>query len=236
MNKLPVVLLSVFALAFAGFAEAAKPKKRTRNANRVGPYAVGGLGQSHFTNDQGQNEQDLVDFINDSGNPVTNVTSETEEKDVGYNATFGYRWTRHFAAELALAQYGSVESIARADMDFGSGPVPVSVKLAFSAGGPVISALGFLPLNDKFEFFGRAGYLFASTDREFTTRANGQNGGFGSSKGSSENLVLGVGAQYHFSQVYSGRLEYQKIDAVGEESRSGEEDLSVISIGVVVRF
>ena len=236
MKKVAVVLLVALGVAFAGFAEAAKPKKRTRNANRVGPYGVGFVGQSHYTSDQSQNEQDLLDTLINTGEPTRNLSASTEDTDIGYNATFGFRFNRYFAAELGLAQFGSVESTAKGELDFGGGFVPTSLKLSFSAGGPMISAVGFLPLNDKFELFARVGYLFTSSERELTSNVDGQSGGFGSAKGDSQDLVLGVGAAFNFNQVYSVRLEYQKLDELGQDERTGLEDLNVIGLGVVVRF
>ncbi len=235
MKNFPVVLLAVVSIAFAGFADAA-PKKRTRNANRIGPYGMGMLSQSNWTSDQAGAEQFVVDFLIDTENPVRNITTSSEEKDVGYNATFGYRFSRYFAAEVALAQFGEVSSTAESEMDFGDGFEPTTLKMTFSAGGPMISGLGILPLNDHFEFFGRVGYLFASSERELTSRVSGDRGSLGGIKGDSTDLVLGVGAAYHFNQVYSVRVEYQKIDEVGEEDNSGVEDLSVIGVGVVIRF
>jgi opacity protein-like surface antigen len=236
MKKVTVVLLVAISVAFAGFAEAAKPKKRTRNANRVGPYGVGFVGQSHYTSDQSQNEQDLLDTLINTGEPTRNLSASTEDTDIGYNATFGFRFNRYFAAELGLAQFGSVESTAKGELDFGGGFVPTSLKLSFSAGGPMISAVGFLPLNDKFELFGRVGYLFTSSERELTSNVDGQSGGFGSAKGDSQDLVLGVGAAFNFNQVYSLRIEYQQLDELGQDERTGLEDLNVIGLGVVVRF
>jgi opacity protein-like surface antigen len=238
MKNISVVLLSVLGLAFAGYAEAAKPKKRTRNANRIGVYGVGAFGQSQYTGDQSQNELDLEETLVNSGNPIRNLSIETEDTDWGYQASFGYRFTRYFQAEIGLAQFGSVESVARSEMDFGpnNGYLPVSLKLAFSTGGPIISAMGILPLNDKFELLGRAGYMFTSSERELTSNVNGQSAPFFSAKGDSQNLVLGAGAAMHFGQIYSARLEYLKIDGMGEGNRTGEEDLNVISLGVIVRF
>ena len=236
MKKVAVVLLVVVGVAFAGFAEAAKPKKRTRNANRVGPYGVGFVGQSNYTSDQSQNEQDLLDTLINTGNPTQNLSSSTEDTDIGYNATFGYRFNRYFSAELGLAQFGSVESTAKGDLDFGDGFVPTSLTLSFSAGGPMISAIGYLPIGEKFELFGRVGYLFTSSERELTSNVDGQSGGFGSAKGDSQDMVLGVGGTFHFSQVYSVRFEYQQLDELGQDERTGLEDLYVIGVGVVVRF
>jgi opacity protein-like surface antigen len=238
MKNFSVVLLAVVCLAFAGLAEAAKPKKRTRNANRVGAYGVGFIGQSSFTGDHSQNEQDLADTLENTGNPFQGLTTESKESAVGYNATFGYRFNRYLAAELGLAQFGTMHSKASAEMDFddGRGFVPVSLKLAFSVGGPIVSAVGFLPINDKFEVFGRVGYLFASSERELSSKVDGESGGFGSAKGDSQDLVMGIGAAYHFNVVYSVRLEYLKLDEIGQDNRSGLEDINVIGLGMLVRF
>jgi opacity protein-like surface antigen len=236
MKKITVVLLVVFSIAFAGFAEAAKPKKRTRNANRVGPYGAILVEQTTFPNDQSLYEDDLVNTLESQSAPTQNITSSTEDSDIGYQATFGYRFTRYFAAELSLAQYGSVVATAKADMDFGEGFVPVTIKYSFSAGGPLFSVIGILPLNDKFELYGRAGYLFSSSEREFSSRVDGQNGGGFSPKGDSQDVVLGVGASFHVNQMYTVRLEYQQIDEVGDAGITGVEDMRVIGLGLVVRF
>lgn len=235
MKKLSVILLVVVSFAFAGLAEAA-PKKRTRNANRIGAYGGALIGQSSFAGDQTENELQLIDTLEGANVPLQNVSAGTEDTDLGYQATFGYRFHRFFAAELGLAQFGSLESKAKADMDFGTGFVPASVSLTFSAGGPMVSAIGFLPIGEKFEFFGRLGYLFASSERELSSRVDGDAGSFGSAKGDSQNPVYGVGFAWHLNQVYSIRAEYQKLDDIGQENRTGEEDISVIGVGVIVRF
>jgi opacity protein-like surface antigen len=238
MKKISLVLLVVFSVAFAGFAEAAKPKKRTRNANRIGAYGVGFIGQSKYTSDQTGAEAFAVDQLENLGDASQNISVSTEDTDIGYNATFGYRFNRYFAAELGLAQVGSVESKARGQVDFGdgSGFTDASMTLGFSTGGVMFSAIGILPINDSFEFFGRAGYMFTSTERELSLRIDGESGGFGSAKGDSQEVVLGLGAAYHFNQVYSLRFEYLKLDEVGEDRSTGVEDLHVLGLGVVVRF
>jgi OmpA-OmpF porin, OOP family len=235
MKNISIVLLAALGLSFAGLADAA-PKKRTRNQNRIGPYGMGFIGQSNWTSEQAQNEQDLVDTLVGTQNPIQNIETSTSDTDIGYNLTFGYRFNRFFAAELGLAQFGSVESKANAEMDFGDGFEPVELKLAFSAGGPMMSVLGIIPVSDKFELYGRLGYLFTSSERELTSKVSGQSGGFGSAKGDSQDPVLGVGVAWHFNQVYSARVEYQKLDEIGQDNRSGLEDLHVIGLGVMVRF
>ena len=89
-----------------------------------------------------------------------------------------------------------------------------------------MSAIGILPISDKFELFARVGYLFTSSERELTSRIDGESGGFGSAKGDSQDPVYGIGFAWHINQVYSIRGEFQQLDSLGQANRTGEEDLT----------
>ena len=240
MKKITVIALVVLGLALAGVSEAASPKKRrTRNQNRIGPYVTAFVGLTSYSGDQSADEQALIDILDDAGVPFQNESTNTEDSDIGYSAAFGYRFSRFIAGELALAQFGSLTSTLHADVDLPqdtSGFVPARFEYSFHVGGPVISVIGMLPIRDKFEFYGRVGYLFASVEREFTSKINGQRGLTGNAQGDSQNLVYGGGVTWNISQVYSVRAEYLVLDDVGQNNRTGKEDLSTMSIGMIVRF
>jgi hypothetical protein len=235
MKKFSVVVLVVMSIAIAGLAEA-KPRKRTRNANRVGAYGALLVHQAHYTGDQSVVEGELRDFLANQNSPSRNITVSTKDNDIGYQATFGFRFNHYFAAELGLVQYGELSSTVHGELDQGNGFVPASVKLAFNVGGPVVSAIGILPLGEKVEAYGRLGYLFASSERQISSRLDGQSGGTNSAKGDSQGAVYGVGIAWHINQVYSIRAEYQKIDGVGQNDRTGKEDLNVVGLGLLIRF
>jgi hypothetical protein len=236
MKKVSVILVAALGLLLAGYAEAAKPKKRTRNQNRVGAYGGLLVGNSKFSVDAVEAEADLLNFFEGSGAPTRNVTTSTEDSDIGYTAAFGYRFSRYVAAELGLAQYGETSSIVRGEIDQGDGFVPANVKLSFGVGGPIFSVLGILPLGDKFEIYGRAGLLFASAERDLAARVDGRNAGRGSAKGDSTEVVFGAGVSYHINQIYTIRLEQQRLTEVGQEDRSGTEDIDYTALGFIVRF
>src|SRR5687768_8478011 len=200
MKKLSIIVLLISSIAFAAYAEAATPKKRTRSANRIGPYGGALIGHSDYTDDQTANEQALEDILRRRGVPIQgDISTSSENTDIGYQAMFGYRFYRYFAAELALAQYGGVESSATGNLDFGDGFVPTTVKYKFTAGGPVLSAIGILPLNEKFELFARLGFLFASADNDFSARIDGENAGQGSISADSQNPVYGLGFAWNIN-------------------------------------
>lgn len=239
MKKIPVIVLAVVGLAFAGMAEAAKPKKRTRNSNRVGPYVSGLIGMSTYGGDNVNDENDLIALLDDTALPVQNVRTNTDDTDIGYQATFGYRFSRYVSAEIGLSQFGSLTSTLNADVDLpedGQGFVPVTLELGFDVGGPVVSVLGILPLGEKFEVFARLGYIFASVEREFTSRVNGQRGVNGSAKGDSQDPLYGIGLSWNINQAYTIRGEYQVLTDIGQSAQTGTEDLDTFAIGLTVRF
>jgi opacity protein-like surface antigen len=239
MKKLTVIALAALSVAYAGYVDAATPKKRSRSSNRIGAYGGALVGYSMYAAENAAaDEADLEDSLIDTGATIENLRSSSQDTDIGYQLTLGYRFHRFFAAELGLAQFGEMYSTASADMDFddGAGVVPVSVKLTYRAGGPIFSAIGILPLNEKFELFARLGYMFTSSEREFSARIDGDPAGSGGPKGDSQDPVYGIGFSWHINQVYSIRGEYQQLDSLGQENRTGEEDLTVIGLGVVIRF
>ncbi len=239
MKKIPVIVVVALGLVVAGMAEAATPKKRTRNQNRIGPYGAAFVGMTQYNGDHSADEQSLMSILENSGYPFQNATSKTENTDIGYQATFGYRFHRYIAAEIGLVQYGSLKTSLNADVDVnGSGTyVPVGLHYNFHVAGPLMSAIGTLPLNDKFELYGRVGVLFASAEREFTSKVNGESGIASTGRGDSQNLVYGAGVGWNINQMYTIRAEYQVINGVGEGDRTGgEEDLRNFSLGLIVRF
>jgi opacity protein-like surface antigen len=236
MKKVSVIVLVVVGLMFAAYAEAAKPKRHTRNAKRIGPYAGALIGMSRYTDNQIQAETDLENTFNNV--PTQNLVVGTDNTDMGYAAQFGYRFNRFIAAEFALAQYGELNSHARAQIDTGNGSgfIPAAIDLKFHIGGPKLSLIGILPFNEKFEFYGQVGVLFAASEREFVIKIDGDPNSFGSVKADSTELVLGAGAAFHVNQMYTVRLQYEKLSDVGDKQRNGTENVNTASIGLIVRF
>lgn len=236
MKNISVVLLAVLAFAFTAVAEAAKPRKRTRNADRVGPYAMGFLGQTRYSGDSLEAEAFAADvFVSLGSIDAQNLSVSTKDSNLGYQAAFGYRFNRYIGAELSLLQLGERVTTARGELDFGTGFVPAKVNTIFKAGGPLFSAVGTLPLNERLELFARVGYLFAASRRELSARVDDDSGRLGSGTGDSQDLILGAGAAMHFGQVYSVRLEYLKLGEIGAGS-SGGEKADMYGLGIVVRF
>jgi len=52
----------------------------------------------------------------------------------------------------------------------------------------------------------------------------------------STDTVLGIGGAFNPSRRFSIRLEYQKFKDVGDPDRTGEGDVDVIDLGLLIRL
>ncbi len=236
MKKISVIVLVITALLMAGLAEAAPKKKRTRNANRVGPYAGVMASMTSYTSEQDINEAGIISFFAQQNIPFTNTVKTTDDSDFGYEAVFGYRFNRYVAAELGLLQVGEVENRLTGDFGPPGNTLPGYVSLDYKFGGPVLAAVGFLPLNDKFELFARGGVLFASSDRDVIVNIDGESTNLGGTRGDSTELVYGAGLQFHVNVMFTVRAEYMIFRDVGDPNTTGTESLNNMSLGLIVRF
>jgi opacity protein-like surface antigen len=236
MKKVPVILLVAMALLMAGIAEAAPKKKRTRNANRVGPYAGAMVNMSSYTTEQDIDDQGVIDFFAQQGIPFSNVSETSDDSNMGYEAVFGYRFNRYIGAELGLMKAGEMKSKLNGDFGPPGSTVPGYLSIDYSFSGPVFSVIGILPLHDKFEFYGRAGLLFAGADRNIKVRIGDDVTNLGGNRGDSSDLIYGGGMQYHINVMFTVRAEYMMFRDIGDPQTTGVEDLNNIGLGLIVRF
>jgi len=163
------------------------------------------------------------------GVPVTGISFDDEDTDVGYKLLGGYKFNKHFAVEggyFNLGQFGFTASYAPASSFTGS------MKLQ----GVNLDALGILPLTEKFSAFGRLGVIYAEAKDTFT--GTGAGAGVAASdpnpKKSDTNYKYGVGLQYDFTRALSMRGEWERYrvnDAVGNTG-----DIDMVSVGLVYMF
>jgi len=49
-------------------------------------------------------------------------------------------------------------------------------------------------------------------------------------------MTLGAGFQYHFTKRLAARAEWQRYSDVGNDNTTGQSDIDVLSIGLVIKF
>lgn len=163
----------------------------------------------------------------------TASSASFDTKDKGYGFFGGYRFFSWLALEGGYATLGTVERRDQSVGTVGGVPQTWNQNITSQARGMAVSALGILPINYRFELYGRVGALFA-TNKDTLFITDGAASRQASSSDSSVNLLAGVGASFTFLEIYSARLEYQRAFDVGSDLAKG--DVDVLSLGLSVRF
>ena len=141
----------------------------------------------------------------------------------GYRIFGGYQFHKNFAVELGYADFG------KADASGVVLSVPVSAEWKATAWD--VSAVGILPVADKFSVFGRVGIAMWNVDLDVNAA------GFPASQSSSgADPVYGVGAQYDFTNHFGLRGEWARYSNVGDSDTTGQTDVDVTGVSVLYRF
>lgn len=128
----------------------------------------------------------------------------------GITGRLGYRFHPNFAVE-------GEATVGVQDDDVQVGGVNVNVELDYAAG---IYGVGFIPVTEQFDLFGRIGYQ--------TIEGEASGAGAAGSDGD-DGFAYGVGAQYFFTERFGVRGEYTRLE--GDDS-----EFDTFGISGVVKF
>ncbi|MGO1001558.1 porin family protein [Lysobacter sp. CA196] len=201
----------LFTLGAAALALSLSTGAYAQNGgDREGAYIFGGVGAA---NTQWEAKR--------SGVPAGQKRDE-HKSNTSYVLGGGYRFNRHFALE------GSYHDLLGDVSRRGIG--------SFDARSLQISALGILPIGERFELFGKASLgrsrnQFAPVDRI---------SGAGKISEDVNILALGVGANYHFNDRFSLRLDVDGLTKAGNGLRrkAGADEIktSEATLSLAYRF
>lgn len=131
----------------------------------------------------------------------------------------GYRFSPHLAAE------GGITAIGDSTLTDGNG------TRTARQGDMRFLAVGYLPLNQNLEFFGKAGLGLHAT-RILGTGSYTSN----PTAHTTANLVVGAGVQLNFNQRFGMRLQYERLGKSKASETDPGADISRVSIGGVLNF
>ena len=215
MNK-KITQTAVAALAVVGLSAAVPSYAQW--------YVGGSIGKSDIKfNNAAQSDQFL-----DLG--FTNPTTVSSTKDTGYRLFGGYQLHKYIAVEGAYVDLGRFGF--RTDVT-PRGSLTGSTRID----GFELSALGTLPIGDRFGLFARVGALAAQTKTSYTGGGSIETliGGDTQKKRSTE-LVYGAGAMFNINKNLSVRGEWSRYDKLGNVLTGGRTNANLYSLGIVYRF
>jgi opacity protein-like surface antigen len=171
---------------------------------------------------------------------VPRTTLETDEDSTGWRGLAGYRFSRYLAAELEYLDFGTSNIHETFVVDPGGilfpSPLTIENDFATDVSGPAVSALGLLPLGERFDLFLRVGVLFAdakvktghgelsiSTLPDTTTYAD-------------RVWIGGVGVDWNFAGRWSARLEYERSKEIEPNRDIAASHVELLSLGVLFKL
>jgi hypothetical protein len=163
---------------------------------------------------------------------ATASTVSRDARDPGVKILLGLQINRHLALEGGYVRLGEF----RATRDVAA-PSVGSFNADLRLHGLVFDAVGTLPLGRNFSALGRAGGFFSEA-KTFRAASGTLPGGAASGSTIHDELTLryGLGLQYRLSERAALRAEWERFPGVGNPATTGEADVDLYSIGIVLRF
>lgn len=178
------------------------------------------------------------------------ATTSFDTKDSSFGFLGGYRLFEHLAIEGGYFDLGEVAYRNNstgidhtADEFDDNGAVDHSGDVAGNwnqqirakSKGMTLTALGILPLSYRSEIFVRGGIMFSSSKLDIHLSNGVDEASNNPEQQTSTDLLAGVGASFTFADIYTFRLEYQRIFDEGDKS-TDERDVDLMGISVTVTF
>lgn len=201
-------------------------------AAEPGWYLVGYGGESSASGlGKGQVDDNVVAIFNSVGLDVLDLSSTLDDSDTGYGFAGGYQLNDHFALEFGYVDLGSIGHRSTGTVTDGVDQFAAEAVLGNSADGAVVSALGILPIGERFSVYGRAGLSLLNADGTARITVDGQSQRASQSSQKSD-LMFGVGAEYSLTRHFAIRLAWDRYLDVGTENVAGDTDADLFSLGV----
>lgn len=168
--------------------------------------------------------------------------SSLDDSVSAWGAQVGYRFGKYFATEIGYANLGEASYRLPITVQLTVTPGTSEVFAAeratvFTSAGPTISAVGLFPIGQRFDLQARAGIYLADTrvtnrvrDVEFAENVSHRR-----VDASQTELLAGIGGTWHINENFSLRAEYQKFFDVGDDEKTGESDIDVITLSVLFK-
>lgn len=169
--------------------------------------------------------------------PSTAATSRLDDTTDVWGALVGYRFNKWLGTEVGYVNLGEVKYDLSGELATPQGNLPYVVGYRFSSAGPSAAAVGYLPAGEHFEFNAKAGIFVADT-RETVHLYDvlfEENAGHVRSDASQTELFAGIGATWNATRNFAVRVEYQRYFDVGDDEKTYEQDIDVLSVGVLFK-
>ena len=163
--------------------------------------------------------------------PSRQWRSEDDDRSAAWGIVAGYRIMRYAAVEANYLDLGKLKE----NQMITAFPILTPVRYFdrdLKTAGPVVSALGILPITDAWSAYLRAGVFFAKMELRSSLTGTSDI----AVDSDTDSFVWGLGTQYDFGAHWSARLDLQRFEGVGEVWETGRADVDAVTVGVLFRL
>ncbi|MFO7542455.1 MAG: outer membrane beta-barrel protein [Thiobacillus sp.] len=206
-------------------------------AQAEGFYVGLGIGQSKAdVMSAGAFESDLVTVLVDAGYGPATASASIDDTSTGWKLFGGWQLHKNFGLELGYADLGKVKAnVSGTFLDGGEGSGSYAANASSEATTWGLTALGILPLTDKFSAFAKLG--FHRWDVDGNVAATATDSGVVASlaetfSDSGTDLTYGLGAKYNITKDWAVRAEWERFKLKGDI----DTDVDLASISMQFAF
>jgi len=183
-------------------------------------YVFGNAGSSSINFDKGPNDAALI------GAGAVGLSSTVNDTAGALMVGAGYRFVPQASVELAY--------IKTSNYDYKATFAQGTATDQFSGNGFGVNLVGYAPLGEHVDLYGKIGVWSMHVDETATISA----AGFLQMSQSSSNTtpMFGIGVEYKVTPQFGIRAEYDHFSKVGDDSTIGSSSLGFLSVGVSARF
>jgi OOP family OmpA-OmpF porin len=143
-------------------------------------------------------------------NDIADLGVKFDDSGTTWKILGGYRFMKYFGAEVEYIDGGDAEDSFREE----EGPYFAEADVTISLSGWNASAVGILPLGEKFSVFGKLGFIMWDADFEAKLDTNVPDVADFSERGTDDgtDLSWGLGAEFDFTDNFGVIVEYQSFE------------------------
>lgn len=183
-------------------------------------YVFGNVGSAKVDIDKSANDAALI------GAGAIGLSSTVNDSAGTVMIGAGYKFVPQASVEVAY--------LKASDFNYKATFAQGTATETFSGSGVGVNVVGYLPVAEKVDLYGKLGIWSFSVDDTATISA----AGFAQAKQSSSNTtpMIGVGVEFKVTPQFAIRAEYDHFSKIGDDSTIGSSKLDYLSAGIAFSF
>jgi opacity protein-like surface antigen len=204
-------------------------------ADDGGLYVGANLGYTVSTYHHADLDRALVDLFNGAGYTAALSGSSVHNEHAPWSVKVGYQVSPYFGLEASYIELGTLKYATSGIATSAFGSAQLAVNLNIKSSGPAVALVGALPMTNHWDFEARLGAYEGKTKTESTVTIDTSTSSAIDTR-TSTSLMAGIGAAYVADPRWILRLDYTRLNQLGEKALSKSFNVDLLTAGVSYAF